>query len=68
MPTRRVSTVGPHPDPDASKLAWTPKANHQLSRWSEAILWAWEDLNLRPHPYRQSAGNRCAQGPFPQLA
>jgi hypothetical protein len=24
--------------------------------------WAWEDLNLRPHPYRLNAGNRCADG------
>ena len=28
--------------------------------WSEAIWWAWEDLNLRLHPYQQSTGNRCA--------
>jgi hypothetical protein len=26
--------------------------------------WAWEDLNLRPHPYQLNAGNRCADHPF----
>jgi hypothetical protein len=26
--------------------------------------WAWEDLNLRPHPYQLTAGNRCADRPF----
>jgi hypothetical protein len=29
-------------------------------RWSAALWWAWEDLNLRLHPYQQNAGNRCA--------
>jgi hypothetical protein len=24
--------------------------------------WAWEDLNLRPHPYQLNAGNHCADG------
>ena len=24
----------------------------QHFRWSEAGWWAWEDLNLRPHPYQ----------------
>jgi hypothetical protein len=24
------------------------------------LKWAWEDLNLRPHPYQLNAGNRCA--------
>jgi hypothetical protein len=28
--------------------------------------WAWEDLNLRPHPYQLNAGNRCAHRPFPR--
>ena len=28
--------------------------------------WAWEDLNLRPHPYQLNAGNRCANRPFPR--
>jgi hypothetical protein len=30
--------------------------------------WAWEDLNLRPHPYQLNAGNRCADRPFPRSA
>ena len=33
---------------------------HQRLRWSKAGLWAWEDLNLRPHPYQQSRAYRCA--------
>jgi hypothetical protein len=28
------------------------------------LWWAWEDLNLRPHPYQQNAGNRWADHPF----
>src|SRR4029453_17814997 len=28
--------------------------------------WACQDLNLRPHPYQQNAGNRCADRPFPR--
>src|SRR5215216_4843270 len=31
----------------------------------EGGWWAWEDLNLRPHPYQLNAGNRCANRPFP---
>ena len=30
-------------------------------RWSGADLWAWLDLNQRPHPYQQNARNRCAK-------
>src|SRR4029450_5823464 len=26
--------------------------------------WACQDLNLGPHPYQLTAGNRCADGPF----
>jgi hypothetical protein len=33
-------------------------------RCSEAESWAWEELNLRLHPYQQSTGNRCADGCF----
>ena len=31
------------------------KENDQQSRWSEAVWWAWEDLNLRPYPKRRIA-------------
>ena len=30
----------------------------------ERRWWAWEDLNLRLHPYQLNAGNRCANPPF----
>jgi hypothetical protein len=29
-------------------------------------LWAWEDLNLRPHPYQVSRAKRCADRRFPR--
>jgi hypothetical protein len=29
-------------------------------------LWAWEDLNLRPHPYQQSRAERHADQRFPR--
>jgi hypothetical protein len=32
----------------------------QRIRWSNRILWAWLDLNQRPHPYQQSRAYRCA--------
>jgi hypothetical protein len=28
--------------------------------------WAWEDLNLRPHPYQVSRAKRCADQRFPR--
>jgi hypothetical protein len=31
--------------------------------WS-GWVWACQDLNLGPHPYQQSTGNRCAAGRF----
>ena len=30
-------------------------------RRSEPVWWAWLDLNQRPHPYQENAGNRCAE-------
>jgi hypothetical protein len=30
------------------------KSSWQRFRWSGTALWAWEDLNLRPHPYQGS--------------
>src|SRR4029453_14066353 len=38
----------------------------QRLRWSGSV-WAWEDLNLRPHPYQLNAGNRCAEARLPWL-
>jgi hypothetical protein len=32
-----------------------------------AMWWACQDLNLGPHPYQQSTGNRCAAVRFPRL-
>jgi hypothetical protein len=40
------------------------KSRH--SHWSEAGWWAWEDLNLRPHPYQVSRAKRCADRRFPR--
>jgi hypothetical protein len=36
----------------------------ERSRRSTPVLWAWLDLNQRPHPYQLNAGNRCAHRPF----
>jgi hypothetical protein len=47
---------------DPSQLS--PRTADKRFRWSGAISWAWEDLNLRPHPYQQNAGNRCAKRCF----
>jgi hypothetical protein len=42
------------------RLDWHLKRVDQRLHCSEADLWAWLDLNQRPHPYQQNAGNRCA--------
>jgi hypothetical protein len=31
-----------------------------------AVLWAWLDLNQRPHPYQVSRAQRCADRRFPR--
>jgi hypothetical protein len=36
------------------------KRSDQRFRWSRADLWAWLDLNQRPHPYQQSRAYRYA--------
>jgi hypothetical protein len=36
-----------NPEPTKLKSSW------QRFRWSGTALWAWEDLNLRPHPERR---------------
>jgi hypothetical protein len=56
----------PHPKWDASNLGWGRKRSDQRLRWSWADLWAWLDLNQRPHPYQVSRAKRCAQGRFPR--
>jgi hypothetical protein len=40
------SLAGMHP----RELA--PQRDDRRFRWSQAISWAWEDSNLRPHPER----------------
>src|SRR5512132_2804064 len=35
-------------------------------RRSNAVSWAWLDLNLRPHPYQVSRAKRCADRRFPR--
>jgi hypothetical protein len=37
-----------------------------LTRWSNAVWWACQDLNLGPHPYQQDARNRCAKRRCPR--
>jgi hypothetical protein len=45
---------------DACEVIVILRQTIQRFRWSEALLWAWEDLNLRPHPYQQSRAHRYA--------
>ena len=42
------------PEPTKLMSSW------QHFRWSGTALWAWEDLNLRLHPYQQSRAYRYA--------
>jgi hypothetical protein len=35
-----------------------------ISAGQRSDWWAWEDLNLHPLPYQQSAGNRSADGRY----
>jgi hypothetical protein len=39
-------------------------SKNQRFCWSMVIWWAWEDLNLRPHPYQQSRAHRYATRHF----
>ena len=45
---------------DAHKQLRAKESTDERSRRSEPVWWAWLDLNQRPHPYQQNAGNRCA--------
>jgi hypothetical protein len=40
------------------------ETTEECFRSSNPVWWAWLDLNQRPHPYQQNAGNRCAAGRF----
>jgi hypothetical protein len=56
---RSVQPRRPVSDQDASEPA-EPKSKDQRFCWSEARRWAWEELNLRLHPYQQSHAYRHA--------
>jgi hypothetical protein len=56
----------PHPKHDPPRLGWHRKRSDQRSCWLQGDLWAWLDLNQRPHPYQVSRAKRCAQGRFPR--
>jgi hypothetical protein len=45
---------------DASDWTGTWKRTAQRFRWSEAGLWAWLDLDQRPHPYQRWTAERHA--------
>jgi hypothetical protein len=53
------TSVGLIADRDVSEPA-EPSGKDQRFRWSQVLRWAWEDLNLRLHPYQQSGAYRCA--------
>jgi hypothetical protein len=65
-PRAAQTKPGPHPRTDASDWAGTWKRSDQRFRWSQAISWAWLDLNQRPHPYQQSRAYRYADPRFPR--
>ena len=41
-----------------------PGPDDQRFRWSEAVWWAWLDLNQRPHPYQRWTADRHANQHF----
>ena len=51
----------PHPQMGCIRLGWHLEAERPAFPLSQAIPWAWLDLNQRPHPYQQSGRNRCAK-------
>src|SRR5512132_1388329 len=53
--------------PDRDATYWPAPGNGatSVSAGHEAALWAWLDLNQRPHPYQQSRAERCAARRFP---
>jgi hypothetical protein len=55
----------PHPYMGYVRLGCQLKPGDRRFCWSRADLWAWLDLDQRPHPYQLNAGNRCADRPFP---
>jgi hypothetical protein len=48
----------------STRLGWHCKRSMQRFRWSRADLWAWLDLNQRPHPYQRWTAERCAKQHF----
>jgi len=56
----------PHPYMGYVRLGCQLKPGDRRFCWSRADLWAWLDLDQRPHPYQLNAGNRCADRPFPR--
>src|SRR5215207_7253245 len=51
----------PHPPNAMHTGAGTQKRSDQRFRWSWPVLWAWLDLNQRPHPERKIPGS-CGEG------
>jgi hypothetical protein len=54
------------PKRDASDRTATWKRSGQRFRWSVAVWWACQDLNLGPHPYQGSTAERCANQRSPR--
>jgi hypothetical protein len=44
------------PDRMHPSLPGPQKTSDRRFRWSEAVWWAWEELNLRLHPYQLLRG------------
>jgi hypothetical protein len=56
----------PHPYMGYVRLGCQLKPGDWRFCWSRADLWAWLDLNQRPHPYQVSRAKRCADRRFPR--
>jgi hypothetical protein len=57
-----ASQLRPHPDPGPSNSTRPCNTDDQRLCWLGLVWWAWEDLNLRPHPYQGSAPGSVSPG------
>jgi hypothetical protein len=59
----RVHLIPPTDDPSLPEPSRRPTS---VSAGQGPVVWAWLDLNQRPHPYQVSRAKRCAARRFPR--
>ena len=64
VPTQDRSALKTSSQTGCIRLGWQLAAERPAFRWSRADLWAWLDLNQRPHPYQRWMAERCAIQPL----